>query len=283
MLKCAVSSDLHYGMSRHTHKLHEDFFKKLKLESIDVLFLVGDLITNNQESLDQFFKLLREYLPVVKVIVVRGNHDFWDKTYFQSSKKFINANPMHAPYEVYRHRRYTAYCKPISWRELLENHQQIFKRYDIIHLDGSEHVLTPHTTVVGFDGWYHVVDLNQMRTNDYSMLPENIESAPVMSYLRHKAEKDLDIATGDKFVIGMTHFPPFSSDQPGVTFSVDENRTGNPKFLDPLTDKCDILLVGHNHEETDLSYHGCRILNSGAPYDERRQSYLPQYKVFEVE
>jgi predicted phosphodiesterase len=284
-LKCASSSDLHSGQSEKTHELHQEFFKKLLKENIDVLFLAGDLISNKQESLESFFKLLRSILPTVKVITVLGNHDFWENGYYLSSKEYTDNAPMYSPFSVYKNRKYKR--RPVSWGEMLENHKKIFSKYNIIHLNGESHDLSDHTTVIGFDGWYNNVDLKTLGSNDYLFLPENIESAPVMSYLRNKAEKDLEkilnIDTDGKTIIGITHFPPFTQDKPIVNFEVHEEWGANPKFLEFLTDKCDFLLVGHNHQETDVCYNNCRILNSGAPYDESKRSYLPQYKIFSVE
>ena len=286
-LKCAVSSDLHHGKSNKTHELHQEFFKRLAKEQIDVLFLAGDFICNNQDSLEKFFRLLRSILPNVKVISVFGNHDGWILEHYLSSEEYTETIPMYSPFQVYRNRKYKKHQRAISWGEMILKRKEILAKYNIIHLDGESYNLSPQTTVIGFDGWYNHVDLQTMGTNDYLFLPENIESAPVMIYLRNKAEKDLEkilgIDTEGKTVIGMTHFPPFSENKPPLPFIPNERWGANPKFLDFLTDKCDFLLVGHNHEETDVVYNDCRILNSGAPYDEAKRSYLPQYKIFEVD
>jgi predicted phosphodiesterase len=285
-IKCAVTSDLHYGQSEKTHRLHEEFFKRLALEDIDVLFLVGDLIASKQSSLDQFFTLLRLHLPKVKVIFVKGNHDSWDDRHYLSSKHYTDIFPMYSPYDVYKNRRPSKHNRPFSWGELQENCRSLCTKYDLIHLDGASYSLSENVIAIGFDGWYNDVNVQSMGTNDYLFMPENIESAPTMIYLRNKAEKDLEkilnINTDNKTVIGLTHFPPFSEGKPPLDVQIEEKWGANPKFLDFLTDKCDFLLLGHNHIETDVTYRDCRILNSGAPWDAAKRSYLPQYKIFKV-
>lgn len=286
-LRCAISSDLHYGQSEKTHELHDAFFRNLSEEKIDVLFLAGDLIASKQKSLDQFFTLLRTHLPNIKVLVVEGNHDRWNDDIYLSSKHYTESVPMYSPREVYKNRKNIENRKPMTWGEMNEYHKSLYKKYDLIHLDGSAHDLSNDIVAIGFDGWYNSTNIQSMGTNDYLFLPENIESAPAMIYLRNKAEKDLEkileLNTEGKTVIGMTHFPPFSKECPPIEgFHVEESWGANPRFLNFLTEKCDILIVGHNHHPMDLIYDDCRILNAGAPWDSSKRSYIPQYKIFEI-
>jgi predicted phosphohydrolase len=174
--------------------------------------------------------------------------------------------------------------RPPPFGITLARQQEVFKEYNIVHLDGTSYNLGENIVVLGFDGWYNETNLSQLNTNDYKFLPQFIESAPAHIYLKEKAHKDLDkllnIPTEGKTVITMTHFPPFSESPQYLIWCA------NPKYMDFITEKSHFFLTGHSHRQCDFVYQGCRVLNAGVneailPKEARYDK--PRYVIFEVE
>ena len=283
--KCALISDNHLGYTKNTFRILEIFFEKLAKENIDILFIAGDEISHNQDQFERFYKLVRKFLPDIKIYSTKGNHSLWHKNGTLPSMPWDSDPFISVDYNFfYRTRgRLPSYKQPMSYGRMKIAHDEVYKKYNIIHLDGTSHELTENIVVMGFDGWYNEVNLAKLGTNDYRYMPEMIESAPSHVYLRNKAEKDLekllDTPTEGKTVIMMTHFPPFSD-------RGDEVWNANPRFMNFITEKCDYLFVGHSHRQCDFVENGCRVINAGI--DEtvlhlKGRYDKPRYVVFELE
>ena len=273
-LKCALTSDNHYGFDQSTHRIHEKFWAKLAEESIDVLFWAGDIGSAKQEDLEKSFKMARKFLPGVTIVAVCGNHDFWggrpDKLPWKSEIDLYS----HSGF--YRHRKkLPAYKQPVPYGIMVQNHKKWAEENGIILLDGESYNLTDNVVVLGMTGWYKETNLQALGTNDWKYMPESVESAPIHMYLSYKAEKDLEkllyTPTEDKAVVFITHFPPFTEDPQY------EKYCANQKFMNFMTEKSDYLLVGHSHHACDFLKNDCRVMNCGSDYND------PKYVIFEIE
>lgn len=279
VLKCALTSDTHYGFDSQTHSIHEEFWSNLSKENIDVLFWAGDISSSDLVDFERSLRMARRYLPNAKIILVRGNHDLWQDAFYKTGK---NAPLGVDPYSYYRFRKLSkSYKRPLSFEELTLKQEKVMNELGIIHLNGMLHELNDHAVVIGYDGWYNETNLNRLGTNDYKFLPELIQTAPAMIFLREKAEEDLERILSfnleGKFVVGMTHVPPFTRDEPEVNFQANPIYNANPEHLRRLTKVCDMLLLGHSHDAKDLIFDGTRIINSGSDYNH------PSYVIFEIE
>jgi predicted phosphodiesterase len=272
--KCALISDTHAGFDKSTIQIHEKFFRKLASENIDVLFWAGDIGSSKQSDVESSFKLARKSLPGVKIVLIFGNHDWW------------NGRPDKLPWkqdiDLYSHigfyrarNRLPVRLRPQPYGMMVENHKKWATENDIILLDGDSYNLSENIVVLGMMGWYKETNVQVLGTNDYKYMPEKIQDVPVHMYLSYKAEKDLEkllyTDTEGKTVVFITHFPPFTED-PAY-----EKYCANPKFMDFMTEKADYLLVGHSHKACDFIHNDCRVMNCGSDYNK------PKYIIFEIE
>lgn len=256
MITGIVTTDTHYGMSANTHSAHEKFLEKVAQtvseQNIQFIAHCGDWTSSKQDQFYRSMSMFRKYLPNIPIITVRGNHDFWDyDLWFQFRKKG-------------RSRSYSKYsCK--TYGLMMEQHRKWFEQFGIHHVDMGEFVIDD-VVFLGFDGWYDHLD---PPTNDKQMMYGFIESAPTFHYLNYKAHKDLEklLATDtDRYraVVGMTHFPSFTEDEKYRLFCA------NAKYHQFLTEKCDVLLLGHSHRQVDCVENECRVVNPGSDYDSPR-------------
>lgn len=246
MIKLALTSDLHYGFTENTTDILNKFFKQFKkdykAQGCDALILGGDLATSKQSEFKSILKMVRRYFPTEPVLLVRGNHDFWD-----ADKNY-----------------------PI-FHEMTMAHQKLFNELNIIHLD-KQQVVIKDVVITGFDGWYYSIN---PPTRDQTYMHKTAHGAPVHSYLENKSFKDisavldLDLSEYRKKLC-VTHFPSFTENERYLKLCA------NPKYHVLLTDKFDALLVGHSHQFVDKIEGNCRILNCGSDYDK------PKYLIFEI-
>lgn len=241
-LKIAITCDLHYGFDGKTDAKMHKFFKKLNMEIFDVLIIAGDMISDKQRQFQALFKLIRRYIPEKPILVVRGNHDFWDK----------ENNPK------------------LSFKKLIEDQQQYFYEYNIHHLEFGPFMIGD-VIITGFDGWYH--DTNPP-TNDAYYMVLDINGVPIHKYLSKKADDDfinvMGMDVSNKKSICVTHFPSFSRD------AYSKQLNANSKYMDHLTMKFDMLIIGHSHAECDIMYDRCQVINVGSDYNR------PKYKILKV-
>lgn len=254
MAKIAVTTDTHYGFDKSTRKIHEKFWAKLGKEiveqSVDVLVISGDIISHKQEQWDKLLALVRTHIHI-PIVIVRGNHDFWD--------------------HEGRHNRYCSRYKKVGWIELNQEHKAVFEKYKIHHLEGNPFVVGD-VIILGFDGWYHEIN---PPTNDMEQMIPYINSTPTHLFLSHKAHQDFEAVLSHdiepyRAAVCVTHFPPFSDDPRYQVFCA------NPRYYSFMTEKFDVLIVGHSHKQHDFVEDGCRVINAGSHYNK------PRHVIFEI-
>lgn len=251
MVKCLLISDTHYGHSGKTHRHHLKFFEKIREEienGVEIIIHAGDWTSNRQDQFRRTLVMFRKELGDIPIVCVRGNHDFWDQK--KGGRK-----------------------QQSKWMygQLMQMHESWFKESNIHHLESGAFEYKD-IVIAGFDGWYGNA---KAPTNDELCMVSNVEGCPTMVYLSSKAYKDLDKVLQLDFSkyrksICVTHFPPFAGDWKGKDFSA------NFKFFDPITDKFDILCVGHSHMYVNRIENNTEVYNCGGHYDD------PKYLIFEV-
>lgn len=261
-IKFLLTSDTHFGHSKNTGRIHEKFLKlcnsKIELEKVSAVIHAGDWASYKQ---DQFYKTLKMFRKALSVPIatVRGNHDFWSPGLSLSKKNRLEKSG-----------ESTESYKPL-YGQLCLQHAEWFKEFDIIHLE-EKLLVIDDVIVLGFDGWYYK---DRPPTNDDLFIRNNIEGAWFHTYLANRAhkqlEKILDTDTSQyRAAICVTHMPSFAPDPIGIHFCA------NPKYVDFLSEKFDVVCMGHSHQYTDTIINGCRFINSGSHYD------MPVAKVFEI-
>lgn len=249
-MKLVLTSDTHYGHSKNTHKIHEKFLKRLlssvEAENIKAVLHAGDWASYKQDQFRRTLALFRQHLKDFPIAAVRGNHDFWNGDIEDDSKRLM-------------------------FNQIDSSHKKWFNESKIIHLEESPLVIED-VIILGFDGWYN---LSYPPTNDHHWIKNNIEGVWFHTYLANRAFKQLEkILNTDtsqyRAAICVTHMPSFSEDPEYLTYCA------NPKYVEFLSEKFDVVCMGHSHKYNDSVINGCRFLNSGSHYD------MPEFKVFEV-
>lgn len=251
--KGIVTSDTHAGYSNKTIRIHEAFLADLKRtiekEKVDVLFHAGDWSTNQQDQLRRTLKLFRQKIDI-PIVCVFGNHDFWE------------CNRYHRlPTWEAEQRRRLEWCKENGIHYVGDNNPFVYK--DII--------------VLGFDGWYNHTNppTNDLGTEGQG-IHKFIEGVPAHVWLQRRAYLQLDqllrVDTEPyRKVIGMTHFPPYTDHERYEVFCA------NLKYLEPLKEKCDVLLTGHSHKYVNRVEDGCHLMNAGTGYPPEKDPDAPRY------
>lgn len=251
-MKLALTSDTHYGIGNANAK-HLRFWNNLasEIEQQDVRALIwaGDIAIDRQRQFLRSMEMARSVLPKeLPILLVRGNHDFWDNI----DKKDKEAN-----------RR--------SFAMLDRMHQEWFEKLDIHHLEKEPFVLDD-VIILGWDGWYGNTN---PPTNDERFMFRDIEGCPMHTYMSNRAwnnfEKVLEYPVeGFRKSVAVTHFNPYAGERHNL------ESCANPKFYDLIKQKVDVFCCGHNHQHKDRIEDGCRVLNCGSDYGQ------PRYLIFEV-
>jgi len=250
-MKLTKTSDTHYGFSQRTHRIHETFLNNLYEEIVNngskALLHAGDWNCNKQDQLYRSLKMFRKYLPNIPIVTVRGNHCLWDW-----QKKGT---------------------RRLLWGEMQRIHAEWFKEHDIHHLENDGPVIIDNTIIVGWDGWYHDINVD---SNDASQMIGNIDGQPTHYYQNRRAHKafekivDMDLSMYDK-VIGMTHMPPWTKGTNRL------DMISNPAILPIAKEKFDIFVTGHSHDYRNRFSDGLYLINSGSDYDK------PKWLTFDTE
>lgn len=255
-MKIALTSDLHYGFNHKTRHLHKRFWAKvageIAAQNIEVLILAGDIASSKVLELQECLKLMREYVKI-PVLVVRGNHDWWDAL----DAKDPESDTRNIP-------------------RINELHKRWFKNYDVRHLEDGPFVLDG-VQFVGWDGWYadpHV------QTNDARNMPALYEGLPTGLYMVNRAWKEFTRVLGEvdsvsnRAVVAVTHHNPYVTDPAYAAYAANE------KFYEEILQYADVFCCGHNHQfRNDVVPVGrrlVRVANAGSDYNN------PKFLVFEV-
>jgi predicted phosphodiesterase len=288
-MKIALVTDTHYGHSNRTHKVHEKFLKKLAKscveEKVDVLIHAGDWISVNQHQLPRTFKMFREAMGDIPILGVLGNHDHWDYDYWGVPAK---------------KRRFAKHPAGMSLPRMMAQHKEWAEEYNIQLLENNPYRHDEQgeddVVIYGFNGWYNQTPPN---TNDPGQMAKMYETCPAHVYLANKASKDLNWVLSEVELVEcenekvkkicVTHFPPYSKQARYLGFCA------NPKYLNFIADKFDVLLVGHSHQQEDFIeevedfndegtwINTLRCINAGTEFDPHSGGYdKPNFKIFEV-
>lgn len=250
-MKLTKTSDTHYGFSQKTHIIHERFLTNLYEEIINngsrALIHAGDWNCNKQDQFERTMKMFRKYLPGIRILATRGNHCLWDHQKKGSRR--------------------------MMWGEMERQHAEWFKENDIHHLENDGPVVIDNTVIVGWDGWYH--DIN-VASNDASHMISYIEGGTAHMYHNRRAHRafekivDMDLSMYDKR-IAVTHMPPYTKD------TGRKDMIANPMMLPIVKDKFDIFVMGHSHQYQNRIEDGCLLINCGSDYDK------PKWLTFDTE
>jgi len=243
----AKTTDTHYGWDHNTDKVHRKKLVALALEmqtrGCRVLLHTGDWSCVKQKSLFRAWALFREILgPDVRILSVRGNHDFWFGDEGRYSEEF----------------------KDRTWEVFFARHREHAALHNIELLSDTGSVVIHDVWFGGFDGWYEIKDAP---TNDRRwMLDYGPDGQDVFVFMQQRAEQQfqaaLDAMPDDKFKVLLTHMPLVEGKKyKGV------NINGNPRWFDHLVGKIDALCWGHTHEAVDYVWRGVRCVNAGSGYN----------------
>lgn len=249
-MKALLTSDTHYGFGHSTTEILYRFWKKvaktIEKENIDVVIWAGDIATSKQSEFKKAIAQARNIIgPQIPIAFVRGNHDLWDRG------------------RVIR-----------TFAQLEEEHNEIFSRYDIHHLEQGSMTID-NVGIFGWDGWYGTA--NPPSNDAYNMFKQ-VEGVPTHTFLSHRAwikfEKVLEdvdlLRPHHRAAVAVTHFNPYTIDTRW------ENMCANLKFYDLIKAKFDVFCCGHNHQFKNRLEGTCRVVNAGSDY------MVPKFLVFEV-
>lgn len=234
MVDVIKTSDLHHGWTSNTAKKMERFFDEIVEAHGDdfVLCVCGDLITAKQESFKKCLKLLRRKFSKARILVIRGNHDFYDYNYQRGMTQH--------PYKLLD--------------DVLIRHREIAKELDIILLEpGVQHV-EDGVLFVGFDGWHYDKSENSVLVK--STFPKSTYEKLLERGIADM-NKILSVDTSNyRKSVCLTHFPPYQCTK-------EDPHVSQEGYL-PLTQKFDYILSGHTHREHKEELNGCLMINAGS-------------------
>jgi DNA repair exonuclease SbcCD nuclease subunit len=276
-LKTVHLSDLHAGFSANTVHIHDEFFNKNQedINSSDVVIVAGDEISHSQHQYNTLFRTMRKYIPNLPILIVSGNHSFWD---YNRNKKWI-----------------------LSYSDLIEKQKEYRKEFNIHHLEYDGPVELKGVKIWGFNGWYGKAC---PQTNDHlhmrSFWATELGGVRPNDYLTKKAYDEFDKIladsegyTGKKVIV--THFPPMTfvtqddkwwmmqmlwtartEEIPGIIFNLrnyeyglntHDDHGGIRSFRDPISDNFDYCLMGHFHGYYRKDIGRCSFRTTGCNYD----------------
>jgi predicted phosphodiesterase len=264
-MKLAITTDTHYGFDARTHKIHEKFLAKVKetcdLEKVDALIHSGDWIANNQHQLPRTWKMFRKFLGDLPILTVLGNHDFWQQEVWNSKKSFYKKD------------------KITNIPDMVEQHYEWASENKIHLLQGNPYI-KDDVAFYGFNGWYNHPN---PPTNDAINMCKMYETAPTGLYFSYQANKELEKILIDvdqhtiKKKVCVTHFPPYSKN-PNY-----EIYCANTSYLDFISEKFDLLIVGHSHQTEDWISNSCRVVNAGTNFDKFSGGYnKPNFLIIDI-
>lgn len=248
-MRIAVTSDTHYG---HTKKAAlVKMFKHMATEQPDVVVHAGDWAGMHAfpHSVQHTMDALRRAMPMVPVIGVTGNHDYW----------------------VHNENRRTE----------MALHQQLQAGFEIGQNAGLQWLYFGGGTVidgvafVGCMGWY----ANPMPgTNDTNYMPGINHGGPVHGRMRFLEQQNFDTALmiaeqqilASNQVVCVTHFPIVF---PGGLTHGDQQYGGDPAWGDAMRAfGVQHFINGHahqRHEGAPMS-DGARKWEAGSDYGKPR-------------
>lgn len=253
MIKILQLNDTHKGFSSNTDSIHRNFFKKIEKLDFDVLVHCGDMSSVKQKSVKASFQQLRKAAKDKPVLVVRGNHDYWQ----ENSK--------------------SASVKRKCFYEVLEDHQSWAREFGIQLLDEGEYYETEGVFIGGFTTWYKDSPIGT--TNDFRWMDRLTSKMDDVNSLLQTKEiftltnlvYQLEARIGKPRVV-VSHMPCFGTDR-------DQRYTTNFSNQIALKWNCEYYLCGHSHKE----YNGENMFGGGVSVYQTGSDYnKPKFKIIEV-
>jgi predicted phosphodiesterase len=244
-MKALILTDTHKGHSTKTHDIHEKMWSDISKEEFDVLLHTGDWTSSKHTQLEDAFKQMRKYIPNKAVLGVMGNHDFWNNEYTSSPKW-------------------------MTLKDQIESINKTCKKYGVHHLQEHEVVLN-NVFFYGLDSWYTNPD---PLTNDHYYIKSLMPSTEMHKFMYARAHKQfesiLEKVVFNRTNVLLTHHNSYVTDWSYF------DMAGNPSWMGLIADNFKHYIFGHTHQQVDVQYGDCRILNVGADYDK------PKYKVVDL-
>lgn len=259
MLRCALTSDTHYGSHQKKEVWLDRFFAEMAKQHAskpyDVLLLAGDLVACEYKKCKNLFELARKHLGNLPIATVFGNHDYWSEGKYIKGKHYLKPNI----------------------DEILKTRQEICDAAQVHNLEEAPLVLKD-ILIAGFGSWYWKVNPD---TNDRSWMSLVYEEEDPFIYMQKRADRQFERVlttdqTGYRASVLVTHFPPF-------TEAVQYYDYCAAKSLYPFfRENFDVVCVGHSHRACDFTDEGTRFLNAGVDEDQDNRKSIPKFLVFEV-
>jgi len=233
-MKTLILTDLHRGFNKKTAQIHEAAFNAiLSQHKIELVIVSGDLGTSSLKDVANCFKFLRKKFGSIKILVVLGNHDFWDSEIKSLHQKF----------------------------EKIQNYAD---EYDI-HLLENKPFETDQSIFLGYNGWYGSLEKN---TKDALYMKHMfVDNLPMDLYLQKRADEAVNFILDyekdpNKKVIIVTHFPIVEElfDNPSLS--------GNPRHGEALLPIADVIIYGHSHLKVYEKIGKTLIINTGSDYND---------------
>lgn len=230
-MRTAFITDIHIGFNSGKLAKFKKFIQTLVEGETETLVITGDIACNRVDQIEQAFRVIREVTTDMKVLVIFGNHDYWD-----AKRKFTNIF------------------------QLIDYRQELCRQYDVQYLH-TNHFENETVQVFGFDGWYTVEETG---SNDNRMMPGN--SLANFHILREREIQAVEYIikhhNKEKKVVVVTHFNPFADDRKWQIMSGNGAMFSRIMYLNP-----ELYVYGHTHNVENSRFdNGTRIVNVGADY-----------------
>lgn len=249
-MKILQLNDTHKGFSSNTDIIHRKFFKKIAKEEYDVLIHCGDMSAVKQRSVKASFKQMRETAVDKPILVVRGNHDYWQEQESGRIKKDRKC-----------------------FFEIMDDQREWANEFGITLLDEGECLETEDVFIGGFSTWYKDPPV----TNDFNYMDRFTHQMDDVNKLLQTKELftltnlmyQLESRLGKTRVVA-SHMPIFGS-------SRDQRFTSNFSNQLALKGNCEYYFCGHSHKlHVGEEHFWAKVYQTGSDYDK------PKYHIIEV-
>jgi 3',5'-cyclic AMP phosphodiesterase CpdA len=256
LLRIGLGSDWHLG-SNSIESIRA-CLEELRARNPDILVLAGDFNGGvyGSKAVRSIMKCVREVFPIIDVLVVLGNHDFWvrgNKVKWGDPDEWKLTHAREFPYRK---------PKPDAWHRNYEEIIKTFKELRIHFLDEDgpyRHKNYPGFVALGHTLWY--ADPAPL-TNDCLYMPRRIDdtgpsghdskSIPIDDFMAKRAHRALEnqlsvLTDADKTRIFISHFPVI---YPKGMSEMDEAMGGPERYGNMLWQNFGVryFLNGHCHQ-----------------------------------
>lgn len=240
MPRVLFTSDCHFGFSQRTKSLWVKTLKSVDWSTVDVVVLVGDIMSHEPRHLQTALKTFRAFYSG-NIYAVRGNHDFW-----ASAGRSLDFQ--------------------------IQKTDKIFAEYDVIQLHNNAQVMhssSGNVHFVGFDCWYSQSPAGW--TRDLYRIPGDAEKHEQLAKRSDNGFHNLidtleTIQPGEKIVAAI-HMPPSS-------WAENRHLGTREVYWERLSERCTAILYGHTHRFDSRNISGVEVRNAGADYDRPRVEFI---------